>query len=158
MSWKLPTITIQTLFKIILLIGFIMSILLIFGLIKDTTWNFQKFITIFAIIILVLSLIFIGVSLGSSDNISWPPNVPNCPDYFVDVTNNVNNSEITYGSICHNPKKLGTCGKGNFDFTNSSYTGSSGLCAKYNWATGCGVSWDGITYGVDNPCVSNTDT
>ena len=38
------------------------------------------------------------------------------------------------------------------NFNNAPYTGTTGACAKYNWANNCGVSWDGITYGVNNPC------
>ena len=30
-------------------------------------------------------------------------------------------------------------------------------CGKYTWATGSNNTWDGITYGVPNPC-STTDT
>ena len=36
------------------------------------------------------------------------------------------------------------------------FTGSNGTCAKYSWANKCDVSWDGITYGVENPCNSTT--
>ena len=43
------------------------------------------------------------------------------------------------------------------DFTTSSFTGSDGLCSKYNWANNCGVTWDGITYGVKNPCDTSTE-
>lgn len=54
-------------------------------------------------------------------------------------------------------KDLGTCKSSttkhlNMDFTTSEFTGQNGLCAKYTWANNCGVSWDGITYGVSNPC------
>ena len=38
------------------------------------------------------------------------------------------------------------------NFTVSPYIGDQGECAKYNWATNLGIVWDGITYGVKNPC------
>jgi hypothetical protein len=38
------------------------------------------------------------------------------------------------------------------NFNTSAFTGSQGACNKYNWATKCNVTWDGITYGVSNPC------
>ena len=45
------------------------------------------------------------------------------------------------------------------NFNQSPFTGDNGLCSKYNWATGCGVTWDGITSGISNPCdTSTTDT
>ena len=38
------------------------------------------------------------------------------------------------------------------NFNTSQFTGSQGICNKYNWATNtCNVSWDGITYGVSPP-------
>ena len=38
------------------------------------------------------------------------------------------------------------------NFNNAPYTGDNGTCNKYIWAKKCGVTWDGITYGVENPC------
>jgi ribosomal protein L37AE/L43A len=29
---------------------------------------------------------------------------------------------------------------------------------EYNWAKKCNVSWDGITYGVENPCSTTSST
>jgi hypothetical protein len=40
------------------------------------------------------------------------------------------------------------------DFSVAPYIGQGATCAKYSWAKNCGVSWDGITYGIDNPCQS----
>jgi hypothetical protein len=37
------------------------------------------------------------------------------------------------------------------------YSGEDGLCNKYNWANTCGVTWDGITYGVKNPCDKSSE-
>ena len=38
------------------------------------------------------------------------------------------------------------------NFNQQPFTGDNGSCSKYRWATGCGVTWDGITSGVKNPC------
>ena len=80
----------------------------------------------------------------------WPPLIPQCPDYwFMDPSSN-----------CVNIRNLGTCspqsGKKHLimNFNTPAYTGSNGNCAKYTWANNCNVSWDGITYGVNNPCSS----
>jgi hypothetical protein len=40
------------------------------------------------------------------------------------------------------------------NFNDPAFSGSNELCAKYRWAKKCKISWDGITYGVDNPCQS----
>jgi hypothetical protein len=112
---------------------------------------FQRIVLIIAIVILIFTLLFIGVKLNQQKMGNWPPIIGDCPDYWVDVSGN--------GARCVNTKDLGTCksssGKHlNMDFTTSQFTGSNGLCAKYTWANNCGVSWDGITYGVNNPCTT----
>lgn len=114
--------------------------------------NFQKIVLVIAIIILLALLVFIGISLKSQQLNNWPPVIGDCPDYWVDTSGN--------GGNCVNVKNLGTCpstisGKPLImDFSGSTYTGSSGLCNKYNYAKNCGLSWDGVTYGGsdNNPC------
>jgi hypothetical protein len=118
--------------------------------------SFQKFILFAAIIILIIALIFIGISLRyATDNKSWPPMTPECPDFW--TTDGSGNN-----TTCINVKDLGTCKAQNgedhltMNFNTSLFTGSNGLCSKYTWAKNCGVSWDGITYGVNNPCQQST--
>jgi hypothetical protein len=114
--------------------------------------GFQKIVLIIAIIILIITLVVIGMALSSSlNNEEWPPIVPACPDYWkIDGSNNM--------TTCTNIKDLGTCPPRSGDrhlvmnFNSPAFTGTSGTCNKYKWATNCGVTWDGITYGVDNPC------
>jgi len=113
--------------------------------------SFQKIILVCAIVILIISLIFISFALISHQkNEPWPPVIGDCPDYWVDTSGN--------GARCVNVKNLGTCSPGNgqqyltMDFTTSAFSGSKANCAKYKWANSCGVSWDGINYGVPNPC------
>jgi hypothetical protein len=113
--------------------------------------GFQKFVLISAIIILIIALVFIGITLTYSKEQQWPPMVPECPDYWI-MDGSGNNS------TCINMKDLGTCPPKNgdkhlkMDFNDPVFTGSNGTCAKYTWAKKCGISWDGITYGVNNPC------
>lgn len=117
--------------------------------------GFQKIVLIIAIIVLIITLIFIGIALGSSSKAAWPPLVANCPDWWI-ADGSGNNS------TCINVKDLGICpaesGKKHqvMNFNSSAFTGSNGLCSKYNWANKCKVTWDGITYGVENPCNSTT--
>jgi hypothetical protein len=113
--------------------------------------SFQKTVLIIALIILIIALLFIGISIKQANKQQWPPIIGDCPDYWMDVSGN--------GTQCVNVKDLGTCQPATtgtkhttMDFTTSAFTGSNGLCSKYTWANKCGVSWDGITYGVANPC------
>ncbi len=112
--------------------------------------GFQKIVLITAIIILIITLIVIGITLSKGSSVQWPPVVPQCPDFWV-LDGSGNNA------TCVNVKDLGTCASGSnkhqtMNFNSSQFTGSQGACNKYNWATRCNVTWDGITYGVSNPC------
>ena len=113
---------------------------------------FQKIVLFSAIAVLILMLVFIGYSLRQSVLSAWPPLIAECPDYWVDMSGN--------GSKCVNVQNLGngTCKASGtdtnltMDFTQPAFVGGNALCSKYTWATNCGVTWDGITYGVPNPC------
>jgi hypothetical protein len=105
--------------------------------------TFHKVVLGIAIILLVLILALIGYSLSYSTTVNWPPIVGDCPDYWVDLSGN--------GEGCYNSRSLGstTCKK-IIDF--SDYTD----CQKFEWATECNITWDGITSGVLNPCDTST--
>lgn len=113
--------------------------------------GFQKTVLIGAIIILIITLVIIGIALKNAKSTDWPPLVTQCPDYWI-IDGSGNNT------TCTNIKDLGTCSPQNgnrhleMNFNTSPFTGSNGTCAKFNWARRCDVSWDGITYGVQNPC------
>jgi hypothetical protein len=111
--------------------------------------SFQKIVLIVAIIILVITLIVIGTSLALSAPPVWPPLVPQCPDYWT-MDGSSNNP------ICNNVKNLGTCNLKIMNFDQPQFKGSNATCSKYLWATNCGLSWDGLTYGVPNPCNSSS--
>lgn len=108
--------------------------------------GFQKFVLFSAILILIITLVLIGLALRNTKKTQqWPPMVPECPDYW---TMDVSGSS-TY---CLNKMNLGNCRITRKDFNDATFKGEQGLCNKYKWATGCGISWDGITYGAKNPC------
>jgi len=120
--------------------------------------SFQKTVLMIAVVFLILFLVLIGVALKSAaSEATWPPIVGACPDYWVDLSGN--------GSMCFNSQHLGTCSqyiptsdnKNTMNFDQDPYNGTDGACAKNKWATKCGLSWDGITYGVTNPCTSTTE-
>jgi len=114
--------------------------------------NFQSIVIVIAIVILIVCLILIGLALRKARySQQWPPLVGECPDYWTDISGN--------GAQCVNVKDLGMCNGSlqtgqhlTMDFTQAPYIGENGSCAKYKWANQCGITWDGITSGVDNPC------
>lgn len=119
---------------------------------------FQRIILIIAFIILIISLTLIGLSIRSSKkNTSWPPIIPNCPDYW-SIDGSGNNTK------CINTRNLGTCKPTSgtkhltMNFNVAPYVGSNGNCAKYTWANNCGLAWDGINYGVKNPCADSSSS
>jgi hypothetical protein len=117
--------------------------------------GFKKIVLFSAIIILIIVLIIIGISLYYAKDQTWPPMVASCPDYWF------LNKGTGDSSICTDIKGLADPSKCppapgdkhlQMNFNTAAFTGSNPACAKYTWATNCGVSWDGITYGVNNPC------
>jgi hypothetical protein len=113
--------------------------------------NFQSTVLTVAVVLLLICMILISIALVKSKGAEqWPPIIGDCPDYWIDLSGN--------GAQCVNMKDLGTCSSGTsgahqqMNFTVPPYTGQNGLCAKYKWAKGCGITWDGITSGVPNPC------
>jgi hypothetical protein len=66
-----------------------------------STLNFQRIVIIIAIIMLIVTMIFIGYALYNQSTASgaWPPETPKCPDFW------------TVGSdgTCTNPNKVPNC-------------------------------------------------
>ena len=119
--------------------------------------NFQKIILTIAIVVLIVLLVVIGITLAkASDSEVWPPIVGECPDYWVDLSGN--------GEACVNTHSLGRCNipsngeQASMNFNQAPFNTENSNCAKYTWATGCQVTWDGITSGVKNPCDTSTTT
>jgi hypothetical protein len=84
---------------------------------------------------------------AQQSSITWPVNISNCPDYWIE-----NGSKK-----CKNVNKIGSCPtaangalipKGEVDFNNVIYNGPKGSFNKCRWAKKCGASWEGI----DNLC------
>ena len=119
--------------------------------------SFQKIVLTIAIILLIVMLVIIGIALSkSSASETWPPIVGECPDYWIDMSGN--------GEACFNSHSLGRCNiptegnKTTKNFNQPPFNAANSACAKYTWATGCQVTWDGITSGVKNPCDTSTTT
>ena len=137
----------------VLAVSIILFIILAIAIVlitRSKIGGFQQFILITALVILFITLVSICYALKKSKNTNWPPVVPGCPDYW---TSDGSGNNMT----CTNVKNLGSCmgPSGSnlvMNFNKPPYIGSSGNCAKYTWANKCGVAWDGINYGVNNPC------
>jgi hypothetical protein len=122
--------------------------------------SFQKFVLIFFVILLCFILISVGMSLKYSHVNNWPPVTPSCPDYWTtDSSGNcVNYWSMDSSGVWINTRDLGTTTPSvddkpqTMNFNVSPYVGITGLCAKFNWANNNGVYWDGVNYGITNPC------
>jgi len=101
--------------------------------------SFQNIVMSIASVILIIVLIFIGISLyNNKKHSAYPPVIADCPDYWLDMSNDDSNR-------CVNSKNLGSCNTKDMDFSSSFWTGSDGLCRKYKWARKCDLTWDGVT-------------
>ena len=107
--------------------------------------KFNKIILFSAIVILIIALIVIGVMLNYAlFNENYPPVISDCPDYW-DVSLNNNNEVTCYNIVRQNS---GTCNNDTYpvdQFYEQGSNKSDVICAKYKWAKGCNISWDGIT-------------
>ena len=114
---------------------------------------FQKMVLGIAVVILIIALLIVASMLMYGNKKNWPPSTSVCPDWWVEDGS----------GVCVNAKDLGICPKQEgtehqvMNFKIPQFTGSEGDCNKYNWATKCKVTWDGVTYGVDNPCDVSDD-
>lgn len=107
--------------------------------------SFHNIVISIGIIIFILTLIFIAIQLYLLKNkYVFPPVIPSCPDYWVDL------SEGVKGSKCVNKYNIGKCDISEMNFTTSKWIGHRGDCNKKQWASACGIAWDGITN--TNPC------
>ena len=114
--------------------------------------SFQRIVIIICLVVMVLILMGVAYMLYySKSKIPWPPATASCPDYWLD-------SNDLPGQQCKPNLKRDNAGNitDAIDFTVAPYIGSGGACAKYQWATtnGNNIAWDGVTYGVANPCNS----
>ncbi len=55
-----------------------------------SSFNFQRIVILIAIVLLIVSMVFIGHALyKQSTDVSWPPKIPKCPDYWtIDASGN----------------------------------------------------------------------
>jgi hypothetical protein len=116
-------------------------------------FNFQKIVLTIAIVVFIILMIFIATVLYNSKfDVKFPPNVSQCPDYWIDQQTPPEAGSIsnTSNQTCVNVKNLGnmSCSK-TMNFTDSYWQGATGDCNKSNWAKSCDLTWDGITTKPD---------
>jgi hypothetical protein len=111
--------------------------------------SFNSIVMIVAIGMLIVSLAIIGIALkNQKNNITFPPVISDCPDYYTSVKN----PEGT-DYLCNKDTNLSTnddteCNT--IDNSHTKFKGLGGLCAKKKWADNCGITWDGVTNNPDS--------
>ena len=120
-----------------------------------TLGSFQKITAIITCVILLIILIFIwGTLTYAKKDVPDAPIIAQCPDFW-------EIEETGAGPKCVNIQNLGTCPAASndthltLDFKSGNFTDN---CAKYTWANNCNIAWDGLTYGVANPCITAAST
>lgn len=116
--------------------------------------SFYKQLVFVAIIVLIISLAFIGTVLSSSSKDSkFPPSIAACPDFYMkNDDGKCEASKEVYNSTGADCAEI--------NFTEDQYlaqgTGpNSGACAKKKKAQECGITWDGLTNNEDICYVKN---
>ena len=114
--------------------------------------NFYKSVCTIALVVLVVSLAFIGTILASSSTkLAFPPNISKCPEKYETVYDDF--GEFVF---CYNADADSECQDVSFNDASYNMPGigvTSGACAKKKWAKKCKVDWDGLT---NNPSVCNS--
>jgi hypothetical protein len=105
--------------------------------------TFQSTVLYIAIVVLIISLIFIGISLYNTTGAKFPPVASKCPDYF-EIENNT----------CKNKHGIGTqvaphC-PARDEFLSLSDVETP--CTKYKRAKKCKLTWNGITNASPAVC------
>lgn len=135
---------------------------------------YKNALIIASIVLLIILAVIASLLLFGKNKVAYPPVVSECPDYWVDVAylktpdgkKHLNNQTIhdavkiaQNDSDCINFKKVGTCtnNPSQLIIDPNSFSGSEGvyngskMCAQFQWASDCDLTWDGIT-NRDNIC------
>jgi hypothetical protein len=99
--------------------------------------TFQMIVLWTAVLIFVATLGFFGYSIYSSQyNISWPPSIPDCPDYW-----KTSETDCTYNGY-------NKCLTGDTTSTTFLINKYPSLCDKYDYATkvcASSFNWSGVS-------------
>ena len=104
--------------------------------------DFRQSVMAVAVVILIITLAMIGTALRNQrKNAIYPPVLADCPDYWKGTSD----GECKRGSVYNK----GICPNSTVDFSTVSD------CGKYEWASDCQVTWDGIS---NNPGICDTSS
>ena len=119
---------------------------------------FHKVVLGFAIVILILILVSLGLLLDEQQKSKvYPPTALNCPDYWIEEVNDqtkrteckINtNLKTNTGRLKNEDGEIETL---SYDFKDynaewrKDYRGLSDTCAKRKWARDNDILWDGIS-------------
>lgn len=98
--------------------------------------NFQRIVIYVALAILIVLLAIVGFMLYQyKENITFPPEISECPDYW----------KVIGVEQCQNIQNLGNGAPQMMDFSSPEYQGKVGMKNKKQWALQYSLTWDGIT-------------
>lgn len=115
---------------------------------------FHKVVLGFAIVMLILILVSLGLLLDEQQKSKvYPPTALNCPDYWMEEVNDETNRIECKINVNNktNVGSLNTDKTSSYDFKDynaewrTDYRGLSDTCAKRKWARDNGILWDGIS-------------
>ncbi len=117
--------------------------------------SFQTISIYVMLAILIVLLIIIAYNMSSAlKRSTWPPLRGDCPDFWFDQGSGGSRCTVNVNDV-----NRGTYTGTEMNFAVSPFIGSGGICAKKKWSEANGqISWDGITYGVENVCRSKVNT
>ena len=123
--------------------------------------KFQSIVIIILGILLIITLISFYYIASTPGKERYPKSIPICPDYYYQKGNITSGGPVICQAMPTVLNAFTTAGVTDVNcktpsFDNSYYTGTNANCNKYKWATSSACksipSWEGITYGVQNPC------
>ena len=104
--------------------------------------TFQSIVVTIAIVILILSLVVLGVVIYNSRNEDqYPPEIGNCPDYYIMKQKAGEDMNGVTTEMCYNEHNLGNKSQGCEWFDPKEATDKE----RRAYAKQCGVTWDGVT-------------
>lgn len=133
--------------------------------------NFYTIIFTITVIIAIITLTFMAITMFlGREGAVWPPDVSECPDYWLANSDGSCTPQPSVGNIGSRPNPPPapfTCttfvpndnNGGSYQnvlANKTDLTPSGPRCARQRWANACGVYWDGISDISPMWCASGT--
>jgi hypothetical protein len=126
--------------------------------------KFQSIVIIILGILLIITIISFYYIASTPAQVPYPKSIPVCPDYYFQSGVTSSNGSVSCKALPTMEQKLNDVIKTGWQvracsapvFPSNYYTGTRANCLKYNWVKSCMSvpAWDGISYGVQNPCAT----